>query len=220
MTGVTNNGDRTTAAVLARRQHAARLLLDVEEALRKIRKERSRATFRAVATRAGVSRTFLYENAEARRLVEAAIATAGARHRTTTGTHDRTAESSWRERALNAEDALTAAHREIDVQRRRIAELLGHIRDLAPRDAQATVDRLVAENTALAQRVRQLDDGRRLLTERLEAARSNNRFLDRRLSDLEARLLDYEISEHAASRPRTAVSDGLGTHSQVKAARR
>ncbi|WP_063741512.1 DUF6262 family protein [Saccharothrix syringae] len=195
MTGATRNGDRTAAAVMARRQHAGRLLRDVEEALRKIRKDGSRVTVRAVATRAGVSRTFLYENAEARRLVEAAIATAGARHRTTTETHDRTAESSWRERALNAEDALTAAHREITLQRRRIAELLGHIRDLAPHDAQATVDRLVTENTALAQQVRQLDDGNRLLTERLEAARSNNRFLDRRLGDLEARLLHHEIPD-------------------------
>ena len=39
-------------------------------------------------------------------------------------------EATWRERALNAEDALKAAHAEILAQRTRIGELLGRIRDL------------------------------------------------------------------------------------------
>jgi hypothetical protein len=38
-------------------------------------------------------------------------------------------EAAWRERALNAEDALKAAHAEILTQRTRIGELLGQIRD-------------------------------------------------------------------------------------------
>jgi CRISPR-associated endonuclease/helicase Cas3 len=39
-------------------------------------------------------------------------------------------EAAWRERALNAEDALKAAHAEIAQQRKRIDALLGRVRDL------------------------------------------------------------------------------------------
>jgi hypothetical protein len=39
-------------------------------------------------------------------------------------------EASWRERALNAEDALKHAHTEIALQRNNIGQMLGKIRDL------------------------------------------------------------------------------------------
>lgn len=74
MTSTKDHKPRAAAAILARRQHAARLLGDVRDALTKIRQDNARVTFRTVATRADVSRTFLYENSEARRLVEDAIA--------------------------------------------------------------------------------------------------------------------------------------------------
>jgi hypothetical protein len=45
-----------------------------------------------------------------------------------------------------------------------------------------------AENTALKQRVRQLTADNRNLDERLKAARSNLRFQDRRVADLEAQI--------------------------------
>ncbi len=48
----------------------------------------------------------------------------------------------------------------------------------------------VAENTTLKQRVHQLTQDNRVLDERLNAARFNLRFLDRRLTDLEAKLLE------------------------------
>jgi hypothetical protein len=76
VTATTATADRTAAAILARRQHAASLLRDVENALQKLRRDHTRITFRGVAARAGVSRIFLYENSDARRLVEAAIAAA------------------------------------------------------------------------------------------------------------------------------------------------
>ena len=46
------------------------------------------------------------------------------------------------------------------------------------------------ENTTLKQRVRQLTADNRTLDERLKAARSNLRFQDRHVADLEARILD------------------------------
>ena len=63
------------------------------------------------------------------------------------------------------------------VQRNRIGELLGRIRDLEAEWTQEGVERITTENTALKERVRQL----------LKAARSNLRFQDRRIADLEAR---------------------------------
>jgi len=183
-------GNRTAAAVRARREHTARLLRDVQDALRTIHKDRLAVTFRGVASRAGVSRTFLYENTDARGLVESAIATTGKQRTRSPGGKDREAEASWRERALNAEDALTIANREIVQQRQRIADLLGQILDLEQADTSDGVQRLATENTSLKQRVRQLDDERQGLVERLEAARSNNRFLDRRLAALEVEVLE------------------------------
>ena len=100
-------------------------------------------------------------------------------------------EPSWRERALNAEAALTTAHAEIAAQRRRMAILLGQIRDLEHDLSPEAAQRLATENTTLKQRVRQLTHDNKTLEDRLEAARSNNRFADRRIAQLEAQLLDH-----------------------------
>ena len=99
-------------------------------------------------------------------------------------------EATWRERALNAEDALKAAHAEITAQRTRIGELLGQVRDLEAEWTEEAIQRITTENTTLKQRVRQLTADNRTLDERLKAARSNLRFQDRRIADLEARIAD------------------------------
>ncbi|MFI8906759.1 hypothetical protein ACIGV8_14615 [Streptomyces albidoflavus] len=99
-------------------------------------------------------------------------------------------EATWRERALNAEDALKAAHSEILAQRTRNGELLGRIRDLEVEWTEDAVQRITTENTTLKQRVRKLTTDNRTLDERLKAARSHLRFQDRRVADLEARLTD------------------------------
>lgn len=104
-------------------------------------------------------------------------------------------ERSWRERALNAEAALTTAHAEIRAQRDRIAVLMGQIRDLEHEWSQETAQRITAENTTLKQRVRQLTAENRTLEEGLQAARSNNRFADRRIAQLRA-----QLAEHAPAR--------------------
>lgn len=190
MTSTKDHKPRAAAAILARRQHAARLLGDVRDALTKIRQDNARVTFRTVATRADVSRTFLYENSEARRLVEDAIAATNQQRRQALVQEDSQREASWRERALNAEDGLAAANREILQQRQRIADLMGQIRDLEQTWSQDGLQRLTTENTSLKQRVRQLTDDNHSLDERLKAARSNARFLDKRVADLEAQLAD------------------------------
>ncbi len=181
---------RTAAALAARRRNTAGKLEQVRVALTRLRREHTDVTFPAVARQAAVSRTFLYDNPDARALVEQALTRTVATRAQARTERDAAQEASWRERALNAEDALTAAHAEIRTQRSRIGTLMGNVRDLEQDHPRESVEHLTAENTTLKHRVHQLAQNNRILEERLHAARSNLRFQDRRLADLEAKLLD------------------------------
>ena len=136
----------------------------------------------------GVSRTFLYGNPDARAAVADAIAAAGEQRTRILDAQDDEREATWRERALNAEDALKAAHREISTQRTRIGELLGQVRDLQSEWTEEAITRITTENATLKQRVRTLTAGNRTTEEKLKAARENLRFHDKRIADLEAQL--------------------------------
>lgn len=185
---------RTVAAVMARRRSTQAALQRVEDTLELLRRNRSPLSVAAVARQAGVSRTFLYDNQQARALWSAAIAVGAVHRQQAAAEHDVAQQAIWRERALNAEAVLKAANTEILSQRARIGELLGHIRDLQDTWTDETITRVTTENTALKQRVRQLSADNRGLQERLAAARSNLRFNDRRLADLEARLAEHVMA--------------------------
>nr|WTB08286.1 DUF6262 family protein [Streptomyces antimycoticus] len=190
MSGSTS--DQTAAAVHARRRHTEKLLTRVQETLAAMRKERVPVTVRAVERRAGVSRAFLYQNATARQLVAEAVAQAEGRQVRSRQEAAEAVEASWRERALNAEDALRQAVTEIQTQRRHIGELMGRIRDLEldlPADA---VQRLVTETTNLKQQLHTLAADHHTLTNRLAAARDNNRSQDRKIAELQALLLEQQ----------------------------
>lgn len=181
---------RTAAALQARRATTDDMVERVTQVLRQMRRERAAVTVAAVARRAGVSRTFLYQNEQARRLVEATGVAAA-----TDVAADRVAEAaaietSWRERALNAEHELRRTHSEITTQRGRIGELLGQIRDLESDLPPDGVQQLLTENHTLKAQVRQLAQDNRRLEERLAGARDNNRLLDKRVADLKVELLD------------------------------
>ena len=179
---------QTAAAIAARRARTAQMLRRVSDAVQRMRREKTPVTYQAVARRAGVSRTFLYQHPDARALVaEAAARGTDQRVRDQADLADQQ-QAAWRERALNAEDALKAAHAEIRDQRARIGELMGQVRDLEAEWTQEAIQRITSENTTLKQRVRQLTKDNRSLEERLQAARSNLRFQDRRIADLEAQL--------------------------------
>lgn len=179
---------RTLAANRARQQATGRKLDRIEAALRAMRREHSPVTYPAVARRAGVSRTFLYQNPDARTLMTTSIAATDDGKRRAQAEQDEHAEASWQQRALNAEDALKTAHAEIGAQRQRIGLLMGQIRDLQAGYDEDTTQRLAVENTTLKQRARQLAEANRGLEDKLQAARSNNRFLDKRIANLEAQL--------------------------------
>ncbi|TQC41360.1 hypothetical protein EEB14_55310 [Rhodococcus sp. WS4] len=180
-----------TAAALASRRRATQAAVDrVHDAIARLHRERTPVSTAAVARHARVSRTFLYTNPAARTAVDAAKAAAGEhdhQHRTDFDTRQ---EASWRERALNAENGLKTANTEILTQRSRIGELLGRIRDLEAEWTEESIQRVTTENTTLKQRVRQLAGDNRALDERLTAARSNLRFQDKRIADLEVQLVD------------------------------
>jgi hypothetical protein len=188
MVGTPARAPRTAAAVQARRRDAQAAVRRVHDALKQIRREKAQPSVAAVARRAGVSRSFIYANPEARTAVAVALAEAGERRVQLIAGQDDEREATWRERALNAEDGLKAAHAEILAQRTRIAGLLGQVRDLEAEWTQEAIRRITTENTTLKQRVRQLTTDNRTLEERLQAARSNNRFADRRIAQLEAEI--------------------------------
>ncbi|ARP69159.1 hypothetical protein LK07_04575 [Streptomyces pluripotens] len=179
---------RTTAALAARRRKTEAAIERVHQAITRLRREKAQLSVAAVARRADVSRTFLYDNIEARAAVAAAMEQAGERRSLMLAEQDDEREATWRERALNAEDALKAAHTEILTQRTRIGELLGQISDLQAEWTGEAIQRITTENTTLKQRVRQLTTDNRTLDERLKAARSNLRFQDRRVADIEAQI--------------------------------
>ena len=143
-----------------------------------------------VARRAEVSRTFLYQNEEAKKLLAEATAD-GTAHDAGNRSQRADQATPWRDRALNAEDALKAAYAEIGNQRDQIGRLLGQIRDLEidlPADA---VERITAENRTFRQDNRKLTTENQRLTDRLKVARENNRFLDTRIAHLEAELAEH-----------------------------
>lgn len=191
---------RTAAAQAARQRTAEAALERTSAAIAKLRREKTPITVAAVARRAGVSRTFLYDNPHARAAIAAAITDNTDQRRRRLEAQDAAVEATWRERALNAEDGLKASSMEIKNQRARIAQLLGQIRDLTEEWNQETIQRVTSENTTLKQRVRQLTGDNRTLEERLAAARSNLRFQDKRIAELEAGLLG------SGSTPPTGIS--------------
>src|SRR5258708_31662083 len=100
---------KTAAALAARRSSAQAALGRVHDALTRMRREKTPVTVAAVSRRAGVSRTFLYSNPEARTAVAAATEPRSLRQAGHRAAPDTGQEAPWRERALNAADALTAA---------------------------------------------------------------------------------------------------------------
>ncbi|MER5853365.1 DUF6262 family protein [Streptomyces sp. NPDC002012] len=182
----------TAAAIAARRRQAEQKIASVEKAIGQLRRERGRLAVRAIAERAGVSATFLYENTAARSLVKNAVADSRSRHDRHGQAEHEHVEATWRERALNVEAELTRTQKEVLAQRQWIGELMGQMRDFDQMVPGESVQSLITENTTLKRRVQQLTGEHRKLQERLEGARSNLRFADRRIADLEAQILEQD----------------------------
>ena len=192
---------RTAAALDARRRGTQAALGRVHDTITRLQRNHARIRVTVVARDAAVSRTFLYTNPDAKAVIAAAATQEHQQDKGFAGPGNRQQEAIWRERALNAEDALKAANAEILTQRRRIGEHLGRIRDLETPGTQESIQRVTTENTTLKQRLQQLAAEHRTLDERLKAARSNLRFQDRRIADLEAQVAPPERVADAGRGP-------------------
>jgi len=196
---------QTSAALLARRTRTEASLAGVQAIVDRMLKDKTPITTAAVSRESGVSRTFLYDNPEARHIIVTASVKAAGRRAEGREAERKALEASWRERALNSEEALKTAHAEILRQREQIAELLGQIRDLNTGWTEDDRIRMTTENLALKCATRDQETEIRSLTNKLAAARENNRFADRRIADLEARIVEpqlgqgNEVGQHSAN---------------------
>ncbi|QKW52663.1 DUF6262 family protein [Streptomyces buecherae] len=185
---------RTSNALEARRRKTQAGLERIQAVLEQLARAKRPITMAAVARQADVSRTFLYEHAEARALVAEAVSRAAGRRVQDRRAESEAIEASWRERALNAEEALKAAHDEIRTQRERIGDLLGQVKDLQTQWSEEDIVRVTTDNANLTRRARRLAAENKSLTDKLAAARDNVRFADKRIADLEVQLTERELS--------------------------
>ncbi|MEU9470844.1 hypothetical protein AB0D78_30365 [Streptomyces avermitilis] len=87
-----------------------------------------------------------------------------------------------------------------------VRELMGQLRDVEQTAPADSAPALRAENASLKRRLDQLAQEHRSLQERLEGARSNLRFADRRVADLEIQLLEQPQAARAAVVTRRGVT--------------
>lgn len=162
-----------TEAIEARKAAAADKVNKVRLAIRRLVKRGAALTKANIADTAGVSRTFLYENSEARALVEEALRLSDAEATARDAAVDEADAASWRARALNAEDGLRQSRSDVEALRQTVADLLGQLRDPDGTNIVEERRHLREQVSSLA---RELEDTRRQLAEttrRLEAARRN-----------------------------------------------
>lgn len=144
---------RNSRALAARQARTEASLDRVREVVSRMLKDKT-ITMAAVARRADVSRTFPYDNHVAKQVIETAAAQAAGRRVEGREAEQQALEASWRERALNSEDALKTAHGEILRQGEQIAELLGQIRELDTGWTEDDRIRMTSKNLALKRTVR------------------------------------------------------------------
>lgn len=182
--------EQTSAANAANRDRSRWRLEKVTTVIRQFERDGIKFDATKIAKTAGVSRSFLYQNEDAKSLMEEAIKRQEADLQATVEARSGESLVAWRERALNAESQREKATEEILLQRSQIAELLGAIRSFEDTSPEDGVQRLVTENLSLKRRLKEAVAEADRLDARLTSARENNRFLNKRVADLEAELLD------------------------------
>lgn len=164
-------------AIAARRADVAAKVARVDDAIRRVVRTGGPIRRAHIAALANVSRTFLYENADARAAVDAALTRTEIRQ--TVKTEKQTTEQAmnWRERALNAEQALKATRQKVTEQAKLVSELLGELRDPDGTWAREERAELRAQNERLRTEIADLRRSTLDLERTLEAARANVRRL-------------------------------------------
>jgi Family of unknown function (DUF6262) len=176
---------RPERAIDARRRDSTVKVAAVQKAVTLLGRTGAPMTRAAVSQLAGVSRSFTFENEEARTIIAAAQtrtkASAEARMETVTAQR----EASWRERALNGEDQLRKLRQELTTQRRLVGDLIGQLREPDGTWIGHDRDRLRKENDILLSERNQLVRERDDLLRKLNGARANfSRLTERRVTEL------------------------------------
>ena len=138
-----------------------------------------------IAQLAGVSRSFTYENDKARAMITEGQARTQAKVADRVETMTAQQEASWRERALNGEDQIRSLRRELTIQRRLVADLMGQLRQPDGTWVGDDRNRLRDQNEHLVAERDRLARERNELQRRLDGARANITHLNaQRVTDL------------------------------------
>jgi hypothetical protein len=176
---------RPEQAIDARRRDATAKVAAVEKAVKLLGRTGAPMTRAAVSKLAGVSRSFTYENDQARAVIATAQTRTQAHGDSRMETVTAQQEASWRERALNAEDQARTLRQEVTRQRHLVGELLGQLREPDGTWIEHDRDRLRKDNEVLLSERNQLLRERNDLQRRLDGARANiSRLNERRVTEL------------------------------------
>jgi Family of unknown function (DUF6262) len=176
---------RPERAIDARKRDSTAKLAAVSKVVKLLGRSGAPITRAAISQLAGVSRSFTYENDDARAIIAAAQTRSQARADTNLAAVTAQQEASWRERALNAEDRTRELRREIAIQRRLVSDLTGQLREPDGTWIEHDRDRLRRENEALLLERNQLARERAELQRKLDGARANvSRLNEQRVTQL------------------------------------
>lgn len=181
---MTQKSGAPLAAIEARKKDARTKLGSVEQALKRLLKQKVTEIDKSyLAALAGCSRTFLYQNQEARMLIAQAETRMKASPLKDAAASDAVDEANWRERALFAEQQLRTFREKNSSLSRTVADLLGQLRDPDGTWVEDEREQLRQQNETLraalaAERLARSDAERRL-----EASRSNVRHLRQKEAD-------------------------------------
>lgn len=169
------------AAIAVRKKDSRTKLANVEQALKRLLKQKVTEIDKShLAALAGCSRTFLYQNQDARNLIaqaEARMKSSPLKDAVASGAVD---EANWRERALFAEQQLREIRAKNNSLSRTVADLLGQLRDPDGTWIEDDREQLRQQNETLRAALATERLARSEAERRLEASRSNVRNLRQR----------------------------------------
>lgn len=172
------------AAIEARQKDSRTKLASVEQALKRLLKQKVPEIDKShLAALAGCSRTFLYQNQDARKLIaqaETRMKTSPLKNVPASDSFD---EANWRERALFAEQQLRTLREKNNSLSRTVADLLGQLRDPDGTWVEDDREQLRQQTETLRAGLAAERLARSEAERRLEASRSNVRHLRQKEAD-------------------------------------
>lgn len=181
---MTRNSGPPQAAIAVRKKDSLTKLGSVEQALKRLLKQKVTEIDKShLAALAGCSRTFLYQNQDARKLIAQAETRMKASALKGVCDSDAVEEANWRERAIFAEQQLRETRAKNHSLSRTVADLLGQLRDPDGTWVEDDREHLRQQNEALRAALAEERLVRSEAERRLEASRSNVRHLRQKEAD-------------------------------------